>query len=104
THVLLTPTTLKIGLGQSVQLSLVDSFVRNTGNAPAASGLGEGALVIKGRLADSLPVVGDFAVLPSIKLPTGSVRRRTGTGTTDTGLLLISSHQLGGGALDINAR
>jgi hypothetical protein len=102
-HTLLTPTTLKIGLGRSVQLSLVDSFVRNTGNAPAASGLGDAALGIKWRLAENLPVVGDVAVLPSIKLPTGSVQRRTGTGTTDTGLLLISSHQFGGVSLDVNA-
>jgi hypothetical protein len=103
THTLLTPTTLKIGLGRSVQLSLVDSFVRSTGNVPAASGLGDAALGIKWRLAENLPVMGDFAVLPSIKLPTGSVRRRTGTGTTDTGMLLISSHQLGEVSLDINA-
>ncbi len=102
-HTLLTPTTLKIGLGQRVQLSLVDTFVRNTGNLPAASGLGDAVLGIKWRLAENLPVAGDFAVLPSIKLPTGSVRRQTGTGTTDAGLLLISSHQLGGVSLDVNA-
>lgn len=102
THTLLTPTTLKIGLGRCVQLALVDSFMRTTGNVPVASGLGDATLGIKWRLAENVPVVGDFAVLPSIKLPTGSVRRRTGTGTTDAGLLLISSHQLGGVSLDVN--
>jgi hypothetical protein len=97
-----TPTTLKIGLAPRLQLSLVESFVRTYGNVPARSGLGDAALALKWRLAEDLPVLGDFAVLPSIKFPTGSVRRRTGTGTTDGGLLLISSHQFGPAAVDIN--
>src|SRR3954466_4022923 len=78
-----TPTTVKIGLAPRLQLSLVESFVRTYGNVPARSGLGDAALALKWRLAEDLPVLGDFAVLPSIKLPTGSMRRRTGTGTTD---------------------
>src|SRR4051812_30136699 len=96
-----TPTTVKIGLAPRLQLSLVESFVRTYGNVPARSGLGDAALALKWRLAEDLPVLGDFAVLPSIKLPTGSMRRRTGTGTTDGGLLLISSHQFGAAAVDI---
>lgn len=38
----------------------------------------------------------------SLKLPTGSAARGTGTGTTDGSLLLISSHVLGPVALDVN--
>jgi hypothetical protein len=99
---LTTPTTLKIGLALRLQLSLVESFVRTSGDAPARSGLGDATLGLKWRVAEHLPILGDFAVLPSIKLPTGSVRQRTGTGTTDAGLLLISSHELGRVAVDVN--
>src|ERR1041385_143570 len=38
-----------------------------------------------------------------IKLPTGSSSAGRGTGTTDVSLLLLSSHQLGGVAMDLNA-
>ncbi|HZF09785.1 MAG TPA: transporter [Thermoanaerobaculia bacterium] len=99
---LTTPTTVKIGLARRLQLSLVESFVRTSGNVPPRSGLGDAALGIKWRLAEDLPVLGDFAVLPSIKLPTGSARRRTGTGTTDADVLLISSHQIGAASVDVN--
>jgi hypothetical protein len=47
-------------------------------------------------------VLGDFALQPSLKLPSGSALHGTGTGTTDVGLLLISSHDWGEYALDIN--
>ena len=48
-------------------------------------------------------MIGRFAVLPSIKLPTGSAARGTGTGTTDVGLLIISSHEFGALSIDVNA-
>ena len=50
-----------------------------------------------------LPLLGDFAVQPSLKLPTGSTSRGFGTGTTDGGVLLVSSHQVLGGEIDANA-
>lgn len=99
---LLTPTTLKVGLAPRLQLSLVGSFVRTAEGGPARSGIGDVALGVKWRLAEDLPVLGDLAVLPSLKLPAGSARRGTGTGTTDAGLLLISSHEFGAVALDVN--
>jgi hypothetical protein len=65
--------------------------------------LGDLAVGVKWRLADSLPVVDRFAVLPTIKFPTGSASAGSGTGTTDVGLLFISSHDIGPVSLDINA-
>ena len=41
-------------------------------------------------------------MLPSIKFPTGSVNNGSGTGTTDALLLLISSHEFGDVAMDLN--
>jgi hypothetical protein len=98
-----TPTNLKLGLAHNAQLNVLATWIRNSGNGSATSGVGDVALALKWRIADSLVVLGRFAILPSIKAPTGSVSRGTGTGTTDAGLLLISSHTLGGVALDLNA-
>jgi hypothetical protein len=41
-------------------------------------------------------------VIPSLKLPTAPTASGLGTGTTDVGLLLISSHQLGPVSMDLN--
>lgn len=101
-RVLGTPTNLKVGLARRVQLGILSEWMRNSGAGAVASGMGDFALAVKWRVADHLPVLGAFAVLPSLKLPTGSVARGTGTGTTDVGLLLISSHELGPASLDIN--
>jgi hypothetical protein len=46
--------------------------------------------------------VGSFALLPAVKLPSGSSDGGTGTGTADVSLLLISSHKLGPVAMDLN--
>jgi hypothetical protein len=51
---------------------------------------------------DHAPVLGRFAIFPSVKFPTGSADRGTGSDTTDVGLLFISSHDLGPVALDVN--
>lgn len=95
----LTPTVVKIGVGRHGQLNLFGSLAR-----PAAATLGVGDLGVgvKWRLADDAPIIGDFAVLPSIKLPTGSASAGRGTGTTDLSLLAISSHDVGGVAMDLN--
>ncbi len=97
---LTTPTVLKFGLAEPVQLSVYLTSVRPAD--PRTYGFGDAAVGVKWRVVDDAPLVGDFAVLPAVKLPTGSAARGTGTGTTDGSLLLISSHELGPLALDIN--
>ncbi|MGA9121176.1 MAG: hypothetical protein WB699_17555 [Bacteroidota bacterium] len=94
------PLTLKLGLGPAVQLSVFASAVRPQGTNTLQKG--DLALGVKWRLADDLPVLGRFALLPAVKLPTGSTTTGAGTGTDDVSLLLISSHDLGPVALDIN--
>jgi hypothetical protein len=94
-----TPIVLKFGLADRVQLGVFGSVTAPVGGS---RGIGDGGFGVKWRLLDDAPVVGDFAILPSIKLPTGSFSSGTGTGTTDGSLLLISSHDFGGVAMDIN--
>ena len=101
---LLTPTTFKFGLAPRLQLELAGSFITTSApGVPRQSGAGDVTVNLKWRLVDDAPVVGDFAILPALKLPAGSADRGTGTGTTDVSLLLISSHDIGGIALDLNA-
>jgi hypothetical protein len=102
-HTFLTPTVLKLGVAPRVQLELASAFVRFSGSAPDYSGIGDVSAALKWRMVDKAPVIGDFALQPFLKLPSGSALHGTGTGTTDVGLLLISSHHLGDYALDINA-
>lgn len=97
----LLPTVAKFGITSTTQLSVFGSAL-----SPPASGtfgIGDIAAGVKWRLADRLPVLGRFAVFPSLKLPTGSSQSGAGTGTVDGSVLLISSHSLGPVALDINA-
>jgi hypothetical protein len=102
-HTLLTPTVLKLGVAPRVKLEIASSFIHHSGTAPDYSGIGDASAALKWRVAEKAPVIGDFALQPSLKLPSGSATHGTGTGTTDVGLLLISSHDLGDYALDINA-
>lgn len=95
-----TPTLFKFGLASHVQFDVMLSTVRPASGG--ALGVGDGGIGVKWRLFDDAPVLGSFAVQPSLKLPTGSAARGTGTGTTDGSLLLISSHDIGPTALDIN--
>lgn len=101
-HTFLTPTVLKIGLAQRLQLELIGSFVHLSGSIPDYSGAGDLGAAVKWRILEHAPVVGNFALQPSIKFPTGSAVHGTGTGTTDVGLLLISSHSIGRLSLDLN--
>jgi hypothetical protein len=93
-----TPTVVKIGLAPHVQLSLLGTVIRPPGTS---AGVGDVAVGVKWRLVDGAPILGDFAVFPAVKFPTGSAE--TGTTTTDASLLLISSHDFGSVAMDINA-
>jgi hypothetical protein len=94
---MVTPTVIKIGIAPQVQFSIFGGLTR-----PAGDNLGVGDLAagVKFRLAEGLPVLGDFALLPALKLPVGDATH--GTGTTDLSLLAISSHQLGTVSMDVN--
>lgn len=94
------PTEFKIGIASHAQLSIFTPV-----NRPPATGIGVGdfAAGVKWRLLDDAPVLGRFAVLPSVKIASGSSRFGRGTGTTDESLLLISSHDLGPVTMDLNA-
>jgi hypothetical protein len=94
------PVVFKIGLAPRVQLGVQTPLVRAPG--AGTTGLGDLAAGIKWRVAEHAPVVGNFAILPSLKLPSGSTGSGAGTGTTDLNLLFISSHDLGAVAMDVN--
>ena len=94
-----TPVVLKFGVASHAQLSLFGTTVTPPG---ASLGVGDIGAGVKWRLLDDAPVIGDFAIFPAIKLPTGSAANGTGTGTTDGSILLISSHDFDGVAMDLN--
>jgi hypothetical protein len=89
----------KIGVASHLQLSLFGSVTRPSDNA---GGVGDFAAGLKWRILDKHPLLGDFALLPSVKFPTGSVSRGSGSGTTDASLLLISSRDAGPVHIDLN--
>ena len=95
-----TPAVLKFGIADNVQFSLFGALSKPAG---VSAGVGDLAAGIKWRLVDDAPVVGDFAVLPIVKFATGSSSLGRGTGTTDFSIILISSHDLGSVAMDLNA-
>lgn len=95
------PTNLKVGLASNAQLNILvnliqDRLVRNGKLTPSDLAIG-----LKYRLVDGDPILGDFAILPLVKLPTAA-EGDGGTGTTDLSLLLISSRELGSVAMDLN--
>jgi hypothetical protein len=94
------PLFLKFGLARRVQLGVALPFA-----APLDGGAGPGdfGFFVKWRLRDGAGLPGRLAILPGLKLPTGSASAGRGTGTTDASLLLISSHQLGPVGMDLNA-
>ena len=94
------PVVVKLGLAPRLQLDLDGSGLRPPGGNTV--GVGDLAVAFKWRLFDRAPVVGDFAVIPSLKLPTAPTASGLGTGTTDLGLVLVSSRQLGPVELDVN--
>ena len=99
-HGIQAPIVAKLGLAPRLQFNLQMPVVAPPG--ADTTGIGDVSLGVKWRLAEDAPVVGDFAILPSVKTPTGSRDSQTGTGTTDVSLLLISSHELGPVSMDVN--
>lgn len=92
----------KVGLTRHTQLNLVTPWVRQVETSPEGSGVADCSAALKWRVLDRAPVLGDFAVMPSIKLPSGAPSRGTGTGTLDASILAISSHAFGPFAVDMN--
>jgi len=97
------PVVLKVGLASHVQLNVGTTAFTRANDIGQGSGVGDLSVGLKWRLLDDSPLLGDFAILPTVKFPSGSVDRGTGTGTTDLGITLISSHGLGPVAMDLNA-
>jgi hypothetical protein len=93
-----TPTVFKFGIAPRAQLSLGASVVNND----AGTGVGDLFVGVKLRLLEDAPIVGDFAILPSITFPTGDAKRGFGNGERQGALLFISSHQFGDVSMDIN--
>jgi hypothetical protein len=96
----LAPTNLKIGLASRAQLNLLVNVISDRALRGGLAA-GDFTVGVKYRIVDGDPILGDFAILPAVKLPTAS-ESGAGTGTTDFSLLLISSHQLGPVAMDLN--
>jgi hypothetical protein len=97
------PVLFKVGLCSHLQLDVALGWIRNASSGDAQSGITDLTVGVKWQLLDNAPVLGAFAFQPTVSLPTGSVERGTGAGTTSLNLLLASSHKLHGVSLDINA-
>ena len=95
------PIVLKLGLSRRTQLNVTTPIA--VASSGRAGGLGDVAVGLKWRVLDSAPLLGDFALLPALKLPSGSAQRGIGSGSTDIGIMAISSHHFGAVAMDLNA-
>jgi hypothetical protein len=101
TRTFFAPTNLKIGLASRAQLNLLVNLISDRAIPGGFFSAGDITIGVKYRIVDDNRILGDFAMLPAVKLPTASTSG-AGTGTTDFSLLLISSHQLGPVAMDLN--
>jgi hypothetical protein len=97
----LAPTNLKIGLGRRAQLNLLVNLFYDRAILGGPFAAGDITVGVKYRIIDDDRILGDFAILPAVKLPT-AWQSGAGTGTTDFSLLLISSRQIGPVAMDLN--
>lgn len=97
-----TPSLVKVGLTSHLQFDAYAgvSALRQSGHS--AFGIGDISFGVKWRILERAAILGDAAVQWTVKFPTGSADKGTGTGTTDVSLLLISSHRLGPVSLDVN--
>ncbi len=96
------PTLLKIGLRKRLQLDIAPGWAWIGQNGVRQVWLSDLVVGVKWQLAEHLPILADFSVQPTLKIPTGSLRRGTGTGTTDLNFLVISSRKVGPVSLDLN--
>jgi hypothetical protein len=97
------PTLFKIGLRKRLQLDIAPGWAWIGQNSVRQVWLSDLVVGVKWQLAEHLPILADFSVQPTLKIPTGSLTRGTGTGTTDVNILVISSRQVGPVSLDLNA-
>jgi hypothetical protein len=99
THIFSTPTTLKLGLASHLQLEATAAWVRGT-DGTTTSDASDLSLALKWRVADSMPVLGAFAIQPAVRFPTGAngVSLNATLGT----MLFISSHVFGSVSMDLN--
>jgi len=93
------PLTTKVGLTHRTQLEVQTPVIHAAG---LHTGPGDVLVGAKWRVVEEAPIVATFAVFPTVKLPTGSTSEDAGTGTTDLGLVLISSREFGDVSLDVN--
>jgi len=98
-RVFVAPTNLKIGLASRAQANVLLNLI-HTGGRNGSLEVGDLTLGIKYRIIEGDRILGDFAILPAVKLPTGTSAATTGT--TDFSLLLISSRDVGPVAVDLN--
>jgi hypothetical protein len=97
------PTLFKVGLGRRLQLDIAPGWAWVEQDGKGQVWLSDLVVGVKWQLAEHLPILADFSVQPTLKIPTGSLRRGTGTGTTDLNILVISSRKVGPVSLDLNA-
>jgi hypothetical protein len=96
------PTLFKIGLGRKLQLDVAPGWAWAGADGGRQAGFSDLVVGVKWRLAEHLPILADLSIQPTLKIPTGSLRRGTGTGTTDVNILVISSRKVGPVSLDLN--
>jgi hypothetical protein len=92
-----TPILFKFGLSERVQFGIFIPHITRHDKLD----VGDFALNLKCRLLEDATLLGDFALLPSLKLPT-SYSSNGGQGTVDASIVAISSHDLHGVAMDLN--
>ena len=95
------PLVVKFGLAPRLQLELQTGYAHAELGGATLTGTNDLGIALKQRLLDDAPIVSDFSVQGTLKLPSGA--SGIGTGTTDLSLLLISSRKLGDSELDLNA-
>ena len=96
------PTLIKVGLVKRLQLDIAPGWEWLGPDGARRGGMADWAVGLKWQVAHGLPLLADFAVESTVKLPTGDVSIGTGTGTTDLNLLAISSRLVGKVELDLN--
>jgi hypothetical protein len=96
------PTLVKIGLVKNLQLDIAPGWAWLGPDGARHGGIADSEVGLKWHVASGLPVLADFALQSTVKLPTGDVGLGTGTGTTDLNLLVISSRSIHKVELDLN--